>query len=144
MKKWLFLSLAITLGVLLGKRNTGAGYVYIKEGFKHKHLRVEKGLLASTIHTQRVYWLWLCSNLCQHIWLFILCCKLRQHKVCKPTHVSMSRTYVQLVMLSFPVDPPNTTALWLSILMNVWPTSGGGFSPVVGWTFHSPATTVRE
>ena len=58
--------------------------------------------------------------------------KFCQHNVHKPTHVSMSRTYVQLVMLRLPVDPPNTTALWSSILMKVWPTRGGGLSPVVG------------
>ena len=58
------------------------------------------------------------------------------------THVSVSSTYVSLVRL--PVSPPNTTALRWSILVNVWPHSGGGLSPVVGWTAHTPARTVTE
>ena len=59
------------------------------------------------------------------------------------THVSMSSTYVSLSQL-LPVNPPNTTALWWSILLKVWPASGGGLSPVVVWTAHIPAGTVTE
>jgi len=59
------------------------------------------------------------------------------------THVSMSSTYVSLSQL-LPVCPPNTTALWWSILVKVWLDSGGGLSPVVLWTAHTPAGTVTE
>ena len=59
------------------------------------------------------------------------------------THVSMSSTYASLSQL-LPVYPPNTTALWLSILVKVWLDSGGGLSPVVIWTAHTPAGTVTE
>ena len=59
------------------------------------------------------------------------------------THVSMSSTYVSF-SLPLPVSPPNTTALWWSILVNVWWDSGGGLSPVTLWTAHTPAGTVTE
>ena len=59
------------------------------------------------------------------------------------THVSMSSTYVLLSQL-LPVYPPNTTALRWSIFVKVWLSSGGGLSPVVLWTAHTPAGTVTE
>ena len=59
------------------------------------------------------------------------------------THVSMSSTYV-LFSIWLPVYPPNTSALWWSILVKVCQASGGGLSPVVLWTAHTPAGTVTE
>ena len=59
------------------------------------------------------------------------------------THVSMSSTYVSVFQL-LPVNPPNTTALWWSILVKVWLSSGGGLSPVILGTAHTPAGTVTE
>ena len=59
------------------------------------------------------------------------------------THVSMSSTYVSLSQM-LPVDPPNTTPLWWSILVKVWLTSAGGLSPVILLTAHTPAGTVTE
>ena len=55
----------------------------------------------------------------------------------------MSSTYVSLISL-LPVYPPNTTALWLSILVKVWQSSGGGASPVVACSSHTSARTVTE
>lgn len=54
----------------------------------------------------------------------------------------MSSIYVSLA--NVPVNPPNTTALWWSILVNVWELSGGGFSPVVSWTTHTSAGKVTQ
>lgn len=54
----------------------------------------------------------------------------------------MSSTYVSFV--GVPLTPPNTTALWQSILVKVWKDSGGGFSPVVGCTAHTSAGTQQS
>ena len=68
-----------------------------------------------------------------------LCTDIRIHLY---THVSMSSTYVSFANVQ--VTPPNTTALWWSILVKVWAPNGGGLSPVVGWTAHASAGKVTE